>query len=780
MEAGPPDHLVGFAGGEFAMWRSFCVRGAGLPFDWLTVAGAPDDRDDDTDDDRDGDEAVGQAWAYPDRYAAAGRTALQIAAQPPFTEALQWQNPLVAAQLRRAAGLSPKRRHQLTRTLWAYASRYCAKNDSIGFFGFKTWGRWTDAGTHLGPFEPPPRGPVYLELWAVRAIADAVAQRHGLWPWTVPHLVPAVALDGESAQLADGSVLRLAEGERQVAAACDGFRTVADVVADFAAAGRPAELVTAEIRRLAAMGVLTSGFAVSQSRHPERQLRMQLYRVADAGRRDAALADLDDVTGAVDRLTVALGSPQAQEDALERLDAAFTRVTGQAAQRRAGEYYAGRGLAFEDCVAQRETLLGPDVLSDIGPALELLLVSARWFSAQVAAEYLGYAAELVADSDCPNGHPLGLLLSQLSGTFYSRQGDPGGPASVAAAELRKRWTAILEPRAGEGCWAVGSDAIRAEVTAQFAAPGPGWPSARWHSPDIMLAAARATDVAAGKYLAVLGELHPTINALDSLSFLSAHPDERAARRWIDADMAGRIVPLYPSDVGINSRTSPPEGYHSPGYAYIGIGTEPSYHPRQAWLLPLAALTVHAEQGRLLVRASPGAGGPSAGRFEADLASVLGDYLSLSAHNRFGLLEPRAHQPRTVIDRVVVARESWRVRFEEIPAAEGPRDRLFGRARELRAARGIHRRVFARISGEVKPVYVDFANPFLVDVLWSKLRRGRDRMPDGDVVFSEMLPGPDELWLRDADGRRYPTEFRLVCVDQRSYRSSAPGGPDASA
>jgi hypothetical protein len=32
------DHLTGL-GGEFALWRSFCVRGAGLPYDWLETGG---------------------------------------------------------------------------------------------------------------------------------------------------------------------------------------------------------------------------------------------------------------------------------------------------------------------------------------------------------------------------------------------------------------------------------------------------------------------------------------------------------------------------------------------------------------------------------------------------------------------------------------------------------------------------------------------------------------------------------------------------------------------
>jgi hypothetical protein len=37
-----------------------------------------------------------------------------------------------------------------------------------------------------------------------------------------------------------------------------------------------------------------------------------------------------------------------------------------------------------------------------------------------------------------------------------------------------------------------------------------------------------------------------------------------------------------------------------------------------------------------------------------------------------------------------------------------------------------------------------------------------------VGVTEMLPGPGQPWLRYAAGRRYTSEFRLVCVDARRY------------
>ena len=70
-------------------------------------------------------------------------------------------------------------------------------------------------------------------------------------------------------------------------------------------------------------------------------------------------------------------------------------------------------------------------------------------------------------------------------------------------------------------------------------------------------------------------------------------------------------------------------------------------------------------------------------------------------------------------------------------------------------------MFATIAGERKPFHVDLSNPMSLAVLSHRLRRrGYARLR-----FSEMLPGPEQLWLRDSRGRRYTGEFRFVCVDR---------------
>jgi hypothetical protein len=37
-------------------------------------------------------------------------------------------------------------------------------------------------------------------------------------------------------------------------------------------------------------------------------------------------------------------------------------------------------------------------------------------------------------------------------------------------------------------------------------------------------------------------------------------------------------------------------------------------------------------------------------------------------------------------------------------------------------------------------------------------------PATRITISELLPGPDQAWLPDADGNRYFSELRLTAVD----------------
>jgi Lantibiotic dehydratase, N terminus len=719
------EHLVRLAPeSSFSVWRSVCVRSAGFPYDWL--------RDD---------------MPPPDTRLA---------------EAICWQHARVADQLR--AGVRKKRQRQLDRTLASYRTRYCAKNDSVAFYGPIAWAQWTEGETVIDDFFPPPRGEALLELWAVRTLADVLVARHQLTDWTVPSVAPAVGIGGRQAYLRDGSQLTLSALQCGLMAACDGFRTTAEVVGDCAETGQqPLAAVAAQLRQLQAMGLVTAGFAIAQSPHPERQLRAQLWRVADPGRRAAALRELDELISARDSVTRAAGDPQAVAAALAELGDTFERLTGAAARRRDGEFYAGRTLVYEECVSGRQTLLSLDLLAEVAPVLQALLLSARWLTAETSRRFSAWAGEiLTAEAPGPAGLPLTVLLDRARRDLEA--GD--GPAAQAAAELRRRWTAILLPAAVSGPVLLDPARVLAQAREQFPASAPGWPTARWHGPDLMIAAASADDFKAGNYLAVLGELHVAVNHLDQQNFLTQHPDPVGFRHWIDADMPGRIAPLIPlRDGTANSRTAPPEAYHSPGYTYLGLSAEPSYAPAGATVLPAGALRVHRLDGRLVVRST-------IDDFAAGLAQVFDGHLAEATFNKFSLLRQLPHQPRIQVGKTVVTRETWRIPFAEFAELDAARlPRIMAEMQRVREQHGLPNPVFCVVSGEPKPVYLDFTQPAIVDMVWHKLRRGRQRQPDGQVTVTEMLPGPGQLWLRDEAGRRYTAEFRMVCVDAAEYQET---------
>lgn len=182
-------------------------------------------------------------------------------------------------------------------------------------------------------------------------------------------------------------------------------------------------------------------------------------------------------------------------------------------------------------------------------------------------------------------------------------------------------------------------------------------------------------------------------------------------------------------------------------------------------MPASEIRVTEEDG-VLTAASPD------GAWRAPVIEVLGEFMSALVANRFDIREPAPHQPRVLLDDMVVCRESWRVASDVLdsrPEASGVL------AAQLRA-RGVPRHVFARTPAEPKPFYVDLESPLLLRNLGRALRLLAGR-PERErrVTLSEMLPGPEELWLTDSGGDRYTSEFRAVVVDETPAVPVTAGG-----
>ena len=123
-----------------------------------------------------------------------------------------------------------------------------------------------------------------------------------------------------------------------------------------------------------------------------------------------------------------------------------------------------------------------------------------------------------------------------------------------------------------------------------------------------------------------------------------------------------------------------------------------------------------------------------------------------------------HWPRVVAGRLVLFRERWVFRKGEWPEPPDRGDDIvpFGRAMLFWRDRWhLPRHVFVHSSKEPKPRYVDLGSPVFLDLLRRDLLTLSGES-DAVLFVSEMLPGPENLFVEDA-GLAYATEF-LVQMD----------------
>jgi hypothetical protein len=145
--------------------------------------------------------------------------------------------------------------------------------------------------------------------------------------------------------------------------------------------------------------------------------------------------------------------------------------------------------------------------------------------------------------------------------------------------------------------------------------------------------------------------------------------------------------------------------------------------------------------------------------------MFGEPLAAAAVNAFKPVSRGAHSPRISVDRLVIARESWSFPAAGVAwaAMKSEADRFLA-ARRWRIEHGLPERAFYKVPVEDKPTFVDFSSLVYVNILAKSIRRSAEE-ENGSVSLTEMLPDRSELWLRDAQGARYTSEFRILAVDR---------------
>ncbi|MEY9933121.1 hypothetical protein ABH926_007774 [Catenulispora sp. GP43] len=740
--SGLPGHLAPLGTTGWAVWRDVAVRGAGLPAARArAVHGAP--------------------------AGVIGTDLARTAADPRFREAVAWQNPdLLGRCLDRVRADTPRNRQgrRDEATVAAYLQRFALKNDTIGAFGPVGWATvTTEAAAPWFAAVPGPallsRRTTYFETWAIDEAARAFLELPGLRAQLPPRPAGTIEVVAGVLHRLRRRPVELSPDQLTVLDLCDGVRPLHEVL-DKARSQSVPDSVFTSLLELGAVELDLSGPVEAR---PEETLRTRLEALGDRAVAEPALTALAGLVAARDAVARAADA-EAVAETMAVLGEVFLRVTGTAATRRPGEAYAGRTLVYQDCVRDVDVRIGPGLLAAVAAPLGLMLDSAAWLVATVGAAYREFFGRLYQRERerWPEGRvPLGYLVNRAAPDL-----DAAGSApplvKAAVAEFQKRWAAILA--APDGVRTVRFDAadIAPAVAAAFGGPAARapWSAARQHSPDLLFAAADAAALADGDFTCVLGELHLAVNSLESRSYVEQHPDPARLLAASEADHGDRRILCAPPKTSrlVTSRVMPPSALLSDRFTYWSWSPDPESMAAPGRRLPGAGITVREAGGELVVEA---------GGAEHDLLEMLGEILSGVVVNAFQPFPAAGHRPRVTVDRVVVARECWVFTASALRWAflKDERER-FEQAGLWRAANDIPELVFFRTPLEGKPIAVDFRSAALVGI-WAKAVRAAaaDTTTENSarITVTEMLPGPDDLWLTDADGARYTSEFRFVAT-----------------
>jgi hypothetical protein len=700
------------------------------------------------------------------------QTIHEVASCERFQEAVIWQNRHawrsgIRLLLRDADALRQRtsKQRQQEELVASYLQRYCVKNDTIGFFGPVGWAHLVSEGNPIrirpGPDLLATRS-LYFEGWCIDELAAAISKDKSLRVWLAPRCAPFLRLEKGTMYLPGGTPLKLRPEEAVVLEACDGKRPANLIAAELLRANLLPHQNEAEIYRIletfCTRGMLIWGFDIPLQRRAEVALRDLLLKTGLCSGRESGLRALDELESARSRIAAARGSVENLDRELTALEEKFTSLTRAASTRRAGQTYAARTLIYEDCRRDIEVSLGREVLEALAPPLSLLLASVRWLSAEVASTYREafrsiYTALVVkTQSKTISAADFWVKCDPI---FYK---DGTRIADRILPIFQARWMEVLSFPADARRVNFSTEELRPRIEAAFAAACPGWSHARYNSPDVMIAASGVEAFRRGHFQLVIGEVHLGVNCLNGALFVGQHPRPEEIHDAITADFQQPcLVPVPPKSwPTLTARTS--FEFVSPSNYRLLVSADTGNVKSQR-ALTISELVVEECEEQLLLKTRDNA-------VEFEIVEGFGEFLSNLIMNFFVILPPLPHTPRITIDRVTIARESWRFSPDELGFAFDSNEALrFLSARRWAREFDLPRFAFIKSPVEKKPFYVDFQSPILVNLFAKIIRRTRDSTCSSPLItVTEMLPSHGQFWLPDAEGHHYTSELRMVTLD----------------
>jgi hypothetical protein len=662
-------------------------------------------------------------------------------------EAIYLSNPGVYASLERyllrneSTELNNSVVRKLERRLVAYLQRLCTKNETQSFFGPINYG-------HLIPTQKEalqlrcgsvalPQRCTFFSQWMVEALAATISAEPEFQPYLRPRRETSCLLlrDRRLVFPINGRTQVLDERAAWLFENANGQRTVMDLAQGLSESWTTTWLRLEQLQRWRA--IVLHLLVPGDTSEPLSYLQHWISELPESTTR----SHWEEIFCHLRTLADAFASAAFPEriSILEQMEAVFTSACGQKARRGAGEMYVDRSLLFEECRGNLEHCviggsLARKLTCNLQPILDL------WYT---------YAL-LQAQHDQHIAHQLWQRLHSVSGHAVSFL------AYLRAAQQEIEQGRFLEKNPCTWWLQKLSDLVRAKsdghrarlCSTDLPLVARERKQHTYTSPDVMIAAQNISSIQAGEYQIILGEGHsqPLLLVFPTGHFLDAEQ-----RDELKAILAAKL-----SEEG--TLTAQLRGTRtSKIFAYMLTDTQielrPFYPDTRA--IPIAAVEIRELDGSLVLWAQG-----HYIRLHSPLKRFSEEFDPLSPFTfssvRPPVLDLGEHTPRIEIDDIVCQRERWVLPTDPVKTHGARGGELFLKVWRWKERYGLPQEVFVRTAHEPKPVYIDFCNYFLDELLC--------HLADEDdfLEVSEMLPASHQMWLKQCDGH-HSCELRMMAV-----------------
>jgi hypothetical protein len=330
------------------------------------------------------------------------------------------------------------------------------------------------------------------------------------------------------------------------------------------------------------------------------------------------------------------------------------------------------------------------------------------------------------------------------------------PAVMAFQEVKAVFRKRLQPHADFGEYNLTAEDCHV-VRSTF--DYPKFDEYTYPSADLQLAAESAEAVSSGDYQWILAELHPPVALLHHCMYWSC-PDKPALGRELASTTLGRqnfhfglFVADFTAHTTVRIFDAMPEltNFVAPQRA----------NPKWRKNSPSNAEVHVDETGDVRLRKIDN---------HEDLGSFARAWVIALGFHPFQF-SAGPHTPRLRCGKVIVQRRAWIISAAEFPPGKynGVSSALVVAVEKLRAERGLPRFVYIRPTEQAlrrsgaegrdkdtKPVFIDLESYLFLEIFYRWIVKA------GEIEVTEMLPTPDQLLWKEADGRR-TFELRTLIV-----------------